>query len=33
MAYMVVKFYCEEVPQEGDISHAKPQELMEKAME
>jgi hypothetical protein len=30
---MVVKFYCEDFPQEGDKSLAKMQELIEKAME
>jgi hypothetical protein len=30
---MAIKLYCEEVPEEGDISFAKLQELMEKAME
>jgi hypothetical protein len=30
---MVVKFYCEDIPQEGDKSPIKMQELIEKAME
>jgi hypothetical protein len=33
MANMVVKLYCEKVPQEGDRYPAKLQELMENAME
>jgi hypothetical protein len=33
MAYMAIKLYCEEVPQEGDISLAKLQIFMEKVME
>jgi hypothetical protein len=30
---MAVKFYCEDVPQEGDRSLAKMQKLIEMAME
>jgi len=30
---MAIKFYCEDVPQEGDKSFAKMQEWIEKAME
>ncbi len=33
MAFMVVKLYYEEVPQEGDRYPTKLQELMENAME
>jgi hypothetical protein len=32
-ADMVIKFYCEDVPQDGDRSPAKMQKLIEKVME
>ncbi len=33
MTYMVIKLYCEKVPQEGDKFPVKLHELMEKVME